>query len=544
MALRYDSCGTAGLASRSPNDAHRIVFRVQPASTTSTSTSLPDNTVLPQSLHPTLSAEHPLLFDGKARPLRVDSANASTCVDPISHTLPVLPRGVSNVAKAPELFFSVCTTPQRAETYARIWQHFMAPKGGDAFRRDEEKPPSVAGCLVTDAQGQGDTAGHARANAEFSKQGLSCRMQDSSRVGRRYEERVLGLIRDAWAESERRKWQEGATPVEWFVFHDDDTWFTDPDLLKDLLAEYDSRDDHFLGAFSESIGNYDMFGRISYGGAGMILSRALVRKMQPLVDQCAERFGHIFGGDGLVSNCAALARNGPLEQVVEEIPAMRQMDMQGDASGYLTAGTAPFLTLHHWTGWLELIPGIDGVAAIDLFRSTVNAVGGRNFLRRWVFDEGRVTWTVGHSIIVHRHALTPDALGRAEWTWQGHPSRQPSRPSLQEGEEKLTYLLTDVERLSANVARLRHTCSHPSVQDGLREIDVLWDMRDPQAWWRARLPSGWKDVFPSSPRAGLQALTGGSLWRTDAELDEDDEAEDQIEMQPVPARKRRIEYTA
>lgn len=45
------------------------------------------------------------------------------------------------------------------------------------------------------------------------------------------------------------------------------------------------------------------------------------------------------------SNCAALARNVPLEQVVEEIPAMRQMDMQGDASGYLTAGTAPFLTL-------------------------------------------------------------------------------------------------------------------------------------------------------------------------------------------------------
>jgi len=80
---------------------------------------------------------------------------------------------------------------------------------------EEEASLPAPGCVVTDAQGAGDSKGMAKANAEFRRQGLSCTMQESSRVGQRYEMRVLGLIRDAWIESERRRWQEGANLVEW-----------------------------------------------------------------------------------------------------------------------------------------------------------------------------------------------------------------------------------------------------------------------------------------------------------------------------------------
>jgi hypothetical protein len=138
----------------------------------------------------------------------------------------------------------------------------------------------AAGCVVTDAQGKGNHGGMAKVNAEFRRQGLSCTMKESSRVGERYEMRVLGLIRDAWIESERRRFQENAPLVDWFVFADDDTWFSDSAMLREMLSGFDSREDHYFGAFSETKGTVESFGRISFGGAGITLSRGLVRKMQ------------------------------------------------------------------------------------------------------------------------------------------------------------------------------------------------------------------------------------------------------------------------
>ncbi|BGP38110.1 hypothetical protein JCM10450v2_002041 [Rhodotorula kratochvilovae] len=537
LALRGDSCEAEGLVSPSSprrEDQHRVVVRVRPNAEDEPRARNPDNTILSSPFHPVLSAQHHPLFDGAAAVLPLDSMHPKECITPVTQHLPIHPppRASSphghghNFGRAPELFFSVCTTPQRAVKYSSVWRHFMAapstdpspassPRAGrpashaaPASPRDAAglRTPSPPGCIVTDAQGHGDGKGMALANAEFRRQGLGCTMRDSSRVGQRYEMRVLGLIRDAWVESERRRWQDGSAIVEWFVFGDDDTWFADQEMLKDMLSAYDWRDDWFLGSFSETVGNFNAFGKIGFGGAGIVLSRALVRKMQPYVDECAHRFAHIFGGDGLISHCAAWARDIPLEQNVQEVPALRQMDMRGDATGYLTAGTAPFLTLHHWAGWLDLIPGVDGLAAIQLLSAATSAVGGRNFLRRWVFDGGLVVFTAGHSITFHREALAPEDLARVEWTWQHHEPRRASRRGLREFDDKLTYYLSAVERLSPEVTLLRHTCSHPSVQAGLREIDVLWDLRADQPSWRDRWLPGWNAARPS-PRAG--ALSGG-----------------------------------
>jgi len=84
------------------------------------------------------------------------------------------------------------------------------------------------------------------------------------------------------------------------VFGDDDTWWSDAGMLREMLQAFDSREDHFFGSFSESRGNIEHFGRISFGGGGTIISRGLVRKMQTTLDRCAERFQDVFGGDGLI----------------------------------------------------------------------------------------------------------------------------------------------------------------------------------------------------------------------------------------------------
>lgn len=72
------------------------------------------------------------------------------------------------------------------------------------------------------------------------------------------------------------------------------------------------------------------------------------------------------------SECAAWTRNVPLDQLVEEVPAMRQsayflafpiacranalsVDIRGDATGYFTAGTASFLSLQYVSSIMRIL---------------------------------------------------------------------------------------------------------------------------------------------------------------------------------------------
>ncbi|CEQ42725.1 SPOSA6832_04572, partial [Sporobolomyces salmonicolor] len=571
-SLQTARCEARGLFSPAgKNDRHRVAVRLRPPQDADEADRNPDNTVLPQSFHPVLTSQQPALFAKSSTPLPALPADAKkACIVPSTHSLPLIPRPRPYPVE-PTIFFSMCTAPQRAVTYAPIWKHFMVP---DVSYLPSSKSPTDAttgrrmqikapGCLVTDAQGNGDSKGMARANVEFRRQGLSCVMKESSRVGERYEMRVLGLIRDAWVESERRRWQEGAPLVEWFIFGDDDTWWSDQAMLREMLAGYDSREDHLFGTFSESRGTIEAFGKIAFGGGGMVISRGLVRKMQSMIDKCADRFKDVFGGDGIVvssavprhvaspdgpclgrqSNCAAWTRGIPLEMLVEEVPAMRQsssvpswlvsqgdspitfsVDLRGDATGYLNSGQAPFMTLQyvvvsfplpalagspasvhsHWASWLDLIPNREGIDVIKLLSSAASIVGGPNFLRRWVFDGGLVTVALGYSVTVHREALTEEDLGRTEWTWSEHEPRRPARPGLKEGSDKLTYYLSAVERLSPDLALFRHTCSDPSVKSGLHQIDILWDTRTTAPTWADRMLARWNDDASPSPSAGEQ----------------------------------------
>jgi hypothetical protein len=169
-------------------------------------------------------------------------------------------------------------------------------------------------------------------------------------------------------------------------------------------------------------------------------------------------------------------------------------------------------------GWLDLFPDDrTAMGAISLFSSAVSVVGGRNFLRRWVFDGGYVAWSVGYSVTVHRRALTETVLSKIvrlfsrlciapskqtltsrstsqEYTWSTeYEPLRPFRPALAEGHDKLTYYLHSITRLSPTLATFHHRCTHASVQDGLREIDIVWDSSEepPKSsmaeWWWGRL---------------------------------------------------------
>ena len=263
------TCEARGFLSRAINDiddAQRITVRV-----TSVRSALPqegafvhENTIQPHLFHPKLSSQVSEMFGEASRdPAAPQPSPARSrddkCIRPFSHVLDFKPRPLLPNDENPELFFALCTSPKRAVRYAQIWSHFML--GSNSSHRDSDDASSAPppGCLVTDADGTRDNTGMTRANDEFRRHGLGCVMRDTSRSGQRYELRVLGLLCDAWVESELRRWRDGAAVPDWFVFGDDDTWYSDVTMLREFLARHNPADEHFFGTFSGTRQNYEYF---------------------------------------------------------------------------------------------------------------------------------------------------------------------------------------------------------------------------------------------------------------------------------------------
>lgn len=83
---------------------------------------------------------------------------------------------------------------------------------------------------------------------------------------------------------------------DWYIFGDDDTFWLDIRTLRRMLAKYDSKKELFIGAPSEAKAQIDSFGRMAFGGAGILVSDALMLKMFTIWDDCHDRFKHVFGG--------------------------------------------------------------------------------------------------------------------------------------------------------------------------------------------------------------------------------------------------------
>ena len=211
----------------------KLVVRVRPEGRHSTTTH-PANQLSNVQFHPTLSSQFPKFF-----PTANIAPSPSSLVEQsiegeekcgeegrIIHTLPILPPPFLRPGES-NLFFSICTSPERVIEFAQpIWSHFLSTpltpsQAPSSIMRKlwSDKPSSPPGCLIVDARGQENSLME-RANEVLGEAGTGCVMRDSSRVGERYEMRVLGLVNDAWEESERRRKNHSVDGgiVEWFVF--------------------------------------------------------------------------------------------------------------------------------------------------------------------------------------------------------------------------------------------------------------------------------------------------------------------------------------
>ncbi|XP_049585149.1 chondroitin sulfate synthase 2 [Syngnathus scovelli] len=71
---------------------------------------------------------------------------------------------------------------------------------------------------------------------------------------------------------------------DWFYFVQDDA-YTEADRIKDLVGHLSINEDVYMGGPEEFIGG-EMEGRYCYGGFGYILSRSLLLRLQPFLENC------------------------------------------------------------------------------------------------------------------------------------------------------------------------------------------------------------------------------------------------------------------
>jgi hypothetical protein len=240
----------------------------------------------------------------------------------------------------------------------------------------------------------------------LQKEGLShCRVTVVD-LGKytRYEHRVMNLpramVNEQWTDTEGKP----VTP-KWYIVADDDSQMLDMRALRREMGARQHKDVHMLCAVTESQVQLGRHGKICYGGGGVVMSQGLATKMSQKMDECLWWHNFRFGGDEMLTHCAstATAIDGvsiPPEKVFTDIVGLHrksakanaahvkglsschhaEVDIPGDGSGVFQSGI-PFISIHHYTGWLEIFPlwfCPDRIEALRRIQKAVDFLGGDN----------------------------------------------------------------------------------------------------------------------------------------------------------------------
>ena len=243
-------------------------------------------------------------------------------------------------------------------------------------------------------------------------EGIPCHIRGSN--VKRYEQRYFQMIEQSW-----RLVEEQSLSIRWLAVCDDDTlWFTG-NLLK-ILQQYNASELIYLGNISDRLETlYYHGGYYAYGGAGILLSRALVPVLLQSMKECQRRFSSMFGGDEILGKCLTQICHINLTRNMH----FHQMDHEGNLVGYLQGGINDLVSLHHLFTLWEPFPSkhaSDESQTMSLLLRAYQAFCGGLFKRyRKLNAPTNQTYllTLGYSLTVMDGLLTMDDLSKVEQTW-------------------------------------------------------------------------------------------------------------------------------
>ncbi|MBW0464638.1 hypothetical protein O181_004353 [Austropuccinia psidii MF-1] len=406
-----------------------------------------------------------------------------------------------------EFMFGFATTPSRALDFIPRWSEWLPsslpPLGDDPagkWKSSSKQSPLLrrltANALVLiPPMEELDQAWEVESAARGA--GLDIKLKEL--VADRFEKRYMSLVQEMWKESQERE-RLGAPTTLWFTLADDDTYFLSLDSVARMLAKYDPLECHFIGGNSESESAQRAFGNIAFGGAGIFLSRGLMEKINEpgAFESCVSLFEKEFGGDGMITKCAAMMMHREVQQVVTKEPTLHQLDIRDEGHGIFQAGWR-FTSIHHWKSWFQLQPRAhphtlkNPSTLASLLGSAARAVGPENWTRRYVWGlpppsskekvetTASVVLSLGYSITIHAPGvLKTSDLDKVEMTFALNKITSETRPAFLETKQRRTYYLYDLQTGFSQPDDLNRqpdvaVMSHINHQGEV--IDLVWDAR-------------------------------------------------------------------
>lgn len=210
-----------------------------------------------------------------------------------SHAISVQPKTVSleglpDHVRNEEIVFGFTSPYHRAREMCSTWRHFL--KDG-------------AQCLIV--LPKEEIVYKKEMEFYLQQEGLGCRVETID-LGQypRYEQRVMNMPRAMRAQEWTDKAGNKIEP-KWYVVADDDTQILDMRVLRREMSSRPHSEDHLLCAVTESKQQLGRHGKICYGGGGILMSASLADKMAQRMGECLWWHHWRFGGDEMVTHCAA-----------------------------------------------------------------------------------------------------------------------------------------------------------------------------------------------------------------------------------------------
>lgn len=236
-------------------------------------------------------------------------------------------------------------------------------------------------------------------------------------------------------------WKHCKSNTDWFIVIDDDTFFVSlPEMLDSLQRHRNPRSNsYYIGQLSEGTErvHIESDARKAYGGAGIVLSRALMAKIgTTAVRERCESTAMVYG-DQVWRDCIDSVTS--LKTRLTRHQGLNQIDLWGRIEGWYEQGFEILLTIHHWRSWHFFdVPSAHVIT--DL-------AGPKSFLQRYRFSDKTVL-TNGFSIVMYPKAV-PDLskaeltfvadVGKAapsyDWEYSSFNGTRPAMPN----EEKFTW---------------------------------------------------------------------------------------------------------
>ncbi|KAH8921004.1 glycosyltransferase family 31 protein [Atractiella rhizophila] len=441
---------------------------------------------------------------------------------------PLLPELPTEAPKPEEMLFNFVTTAERAKEMSSLWEFFLRPRFREVGTVEGEGDGRPK-CLVVLPLGESEKNRTEVEDFLRVERDVRCKVMVEPAI-KRYETRVLATIRHMRHYASNIVKENGAD-IKWYIMGDDDTFWTDIRTLRRMLSKYSSSEKRFIGGSTEATNQIELFGKMAYGGAGMILSKALMDTMYLKYDECLSKFGDAFGGDQMISSCAALAIGKSREDALTEELGMHQFDVKGGGQGIFQSGM-PFLSMHHLAAWMwiGLMPwGHPIESALQqniLLGKAAWFLGGDNMFRRWVFDEGKTLVVMGYAIVFYEKPVPRRDWDNVEWTWEwawrlvypwrkGIPEYSAGRPDpksetydmemakFDDENQKVSYYLEHIDILDEREATFTY------VNEKKDRINVVWDGN-----WELTEEATALRLVEGGADAGLKRERRWSPWRS------------------------------